>query len=342
MDLTSICRRAGLAALVLLACCSKGRNDAHDGVVRVNPSQQGLYSPPATTSVDLAGVVAIRCTATPRAEEPVGVVAAGGFPGLYRRDFELTECTAVRGRLDAEVRAIHGYTTLAPLQRVDEPLRPTLALDGGRTFDRPAAGPVPMLVLVGGPAVIAPMGFQGRVATLVDVAGVDLAAPVRAFSLTGADVGLATALSTLVGWQPARSVATASAARASGHAMVAIDALRVAVADGAIDQVELLAVDLLDPSRPAAVRVAAIELVGAAIAAAPVGSAQADRLITAAVGGWEAERRAHVDTAYASALRLTVPQLRGSAQLARARALAVDHQIGQLTQLLHQLAADLE
>ena len=89
-------------------------------------------------------------------------------------------------------------------------------------------------------------------------------------------------------------------------------------------------------------RVAAIELVGAAIAAAPVGSAQADRLITAAVGGWEAERRAHVDTAYASALRLTVPQLRGSAQLARARALAVDHQIGQLTQLLHQLAADLE
>ena len=169
MDLTSNCRRAGLAALVLLACCSKGRNDAHDGVVRVNPSQQGLYSPPATTSVDLAGVVAIRCTATPRAEEPVGVVAAGGFPGLYRRDFELTECTAVRGRLDAEVRAIHGYTTLAPLQRVDEPLRPTLALDGGRTFDRPAAGPVPMLVLVGGPAVIAPMGFQGRVATLVDV-----------------------------------------------------------------------------------------------------------------------------------------------------------------------------
>lgn len=342
MDLTSNGRRAGLAALVLLAGCSKGRNDAHDGVVRVNPSQQGLYSPPATTSVDLAGVVAIRCTATPRAEEPVGAVAAGGFPGLYRRDFELTECTAVRGRLDAEVRAIHGYTTLAPLQRVDEPLRPTLVLDGARAFERPSTGPVPMLVLVGGPAVIAPMGFQGRVATLVDGGGAERAEPVRAFALTGADVGLATALSSLVGWQPARSVATANAARASGHALVAIDALRVAVADGAIDQIEPLAVDLLDPSRPAAVRVAAIELLGAAIAAAPVGSPQAERLITAAVGGWEAERRAHVDTAYAAALGPTVPQLRGSAQRARARALAADHQLGQLTKLLHQLAIDLD
>jgi|GEM_PF-2537790 len=337
-------RPVAYLALVVVAACAEARHGEQKDIKMTSGtgSRSSSFARPPLTSAELVGAVVVRCRATPRAEHPVGAVAPGEVAGLFQRDFELAGCAEAHGQPPAAAATVTGYTTLAPDRRVDESTEPTLELDGQRLFDRPDTGAIDVVVVVGGPPVVAARGFGGKVATATWSGGKGDAGPARVFALAGVDRGLAEAIGALVGWAPARSIATARAAADAAHPLVAIDALRLAVADQADDQIALLAEACLHPGHASAVRVTAIELLGAAIAAAPVGSPPADRLIGVALNGWEQERRASVDTAYLTALTAAAPQLRGSSARTRAGAIPDDHQVRNLSALLDGLAAALK
>jgi hypothetical protein len=277
----------------------------------------GYFTEPALTSAKLSGAHALRCTARPRDDKPVGP-PAGKFPSLYERSLELSQCTQIHGKATAPaIATLTGYTQLSTAQRADDPREAMLSFDTQRLFDRPWPATFPVLVIVGGPPVSAPMGANQKPPTLTGTTEA-----VRAFALTGADAGLATAIPRLVGWQARHGSEATRAALEAGHPLVALDALRVAVDDGDLDSTVNAGTDLLHPMQPSAVRAQAIELVAAAIAKAKAGSPEADRLIEVALTGWEIEQRARVDLAYVRSLQHAAPQLRASKLHGRVRALA--------------------
>lgn len=297
----------------------------------------GYFTEPALTSAKLDAAHALRCTARPKDDKPAGPVPAGGFPSLYERSLELGQCTAIHGGAPPATATLTGYTQLSTAQRADDPREATLSFDPQRLFDRPWPATFPVLVIVGGPAVSAPMGANQKPPALTGATGA-----VRAFALVGADASLATAIGRLVGWQPRRGLDATRAALEAGHPLVALDALRVAVDDGDVDGVVAAGTDLLHPVQPSAVRALAIELVAAAIARARPGSPEADRLIEVALTGWELEQRARVDLAYVRSLQHAGPQLRDAKLHARVRALADAPNAREAAAALKDLAAAIK
>lgn len=278
----------------------------------------GYFTEPALTSAKLGGAHALRCMARPKDDKPAGQAPGSKFPSLYERSLELSQCTGIHGNATAPATAtLTGYTQLSTAQRADDPREAMLSFDTQRLFDRPWPATFPVLVIVGGPPVSAPMGANQKQPVLTGTTEA-----VRAFALTGADAGLATAIPRLVGWQTRRGPEATRAALEAGHPLVALDALRVAVDDGDLDSTVIAGTDLLHPMQPSAVRAQAIELVAAAIGKAKAGSPEADRLIEVALTGWEIEQRARVDLAYLRSLQHAAPQLRASKLHARVRAMA--------------------
>jgi len=325
---------SALVGLLILGTFGKSEGQNPKG----SDSMIGTFTAPTLSSTALAGASALRCTAAAGVDKPSGNLGKSAFPSLYERSLELTACTVLHGAAKPPAHAtLTGYTQLSTAQRADDPREATLLFDTQRLFDRPWSASFPVLLILGGPAVSAPLGANQKVPVLSGSAE-----PVRAFALIGADASLATAIPHLVGWQVTRTIATAQAALAAGHPLLALDALRVAVHDAAIDQIVLAGTDLFHPSQPSAVRVAAIELVAAAIAGAKAGSPDADRLAEVALLGWEAEQRARVDTAYVRSLTHAAPQLRGSKLHDRARAVANAPNATELATLLKELAAGLK
>jgi len=239
---------AALAALVLVAC-----NDSpppqRAPVPTPSDSSSGFYARPAATSVDLAPATVLRCHVTARGEAIVGHPPAGATSTLARLDYDVADCTAIRGTAPTGPLALVGFTMLAPAQRADDDA-PTLSFDTRRFFDGPAhTGDV--LVIAGGPAPVPPMGFEGNGPELV--AGTQRW-PARVIALDGADRDLERALVGVVGWSAARSP---QAALDAGHPLVALDALRVALAARDPEGAELVATGLLQAGSPAAVQAAA-------------------------------------------------------------------------------------
>ena len=298
----------------------------------------GFFTEQTLTSPALSGAHALRCTATPTAEKPVGSVPKGEVPSHYERGLALTACTVVHGAVTAPASGtLTGYTTLSTHQRADDPREATLTFDAQRLFDRPWPASFAVLIIVGGPMVTASMGANNKMPVLAGSTE-----HVRAFALLGADAGLDAVIGKLVGWQATRPVEVTRAALGAAHPLVALDALRVAVQDGAVDAIALAGTDLLHPSNPSGVREAAIELVAAGIAKQKAGSPEAERLIDVALLGWEQEQRARVDVAYIRSLANAAPQLRGSKRKPGAQAVANAPIGNDLVTALKALAAGLK
>ncbi len=297
----------------------------------------GYFTEPTLTSAKLGGAHALRCTARPKDDKPVGP-PAGKFPSLYERNLELSQCTEIHGNTTApETATLTGYTQLSTAQRADDPREAMLSFDAQRLFDRPWPVTFPVLVITGGPPASAPMGANQKPPALTGTT-----AAVRAFALIGADAGLATAIHRLVGWQAKHGLEATRDALDAGHPLVALDALRVAVDDGDVDSTTVAGTELLHPMQPSAVRAQAIELIAAAIAKAKPGSPEADRLIEVALTGWELEHRARVDLAYVRSLQHAGPQLRASKLHGRVRALADAPDARELEAALKDLAAAIK
>jgi hypothetical protein len=179
-------------------------------------------------------------------------------------------------------------------------------------------------------------GFQGHTAAVVGGAYADQ--PVRAFLLEGADAALAEAVPALVGWQPKPTLATARAAIAAPHPLIALDALRIASRLAADDQVTLLATWLLHPAQPASVKALAIGQLGESIKQMPRGSPAADALIGIAVTGWEAERAYQIDAAYLRALQSASATIKASSRRRQIEAIAADYQVRELLSLSDTLS----
>jgi len=298
----------------------------------------GFFTEQSLISTALAGAYALQCTATPAPDRPAGAETKLGPVSLHERVLELTACSVVRGVASPAAKAtLTGYTQLAAVQRADDPRDATLTFDAQRLFDRPWPATFSVLVIVGGPPVVQPMGANHRGAVLTGSS-----APVRAFALLGADANLGTEARKLTGWQAKATADTTLAAIRSGHPLLALDALRIAVRDAALDPLVLAGTELLHPSHPSAVRAAAIELLVTALANAKPGSAEAERLVEVVLVGWELEQRDRVELAYLRSLLKVSPQLRAAKLHERARAAGDAPNASELAAALKDLAAALK
>lgn len=237
--------RATLGLVLAAAACTDGQPQAQ----RAPVSSSSFYTAAPTTSTDLAPASALRCRVTARTETAVGTPPAGQQSSLFRRDYDVADCTALRGAAPTGALRLVGFTGLAPKQRSADAAPATLTFDDSLFFDRASGDAVEVLVIVGGAPLPSQLGFEGHTAAL-DVDGA--ARPARVFALDGADRGLDGAIAALVGWQPARGKVSAQAALDAGHPLIALDALRVAIVDGAIDDAEQVVAALA--SAPAPVR----------------------------------------------------------------------------------------
>jgi hypothetical protein len=295
------------------------------------------------TSADLSDAVAVRGVATLVDEQPVDA-RAGTTPGLFQRRFRLTDLKIIHGKAPAgkaeRSLTFVGFTLLAPSQRVSDTRSPSLWLDGQAFFDAALhEGRLEVLLLIGPPEIPPVRGFQGHTAAVEGGAYADQ--PVRAFLLEGADATLAEAVPALVGWQPKPTLATARAAVAAPHPLIALDALRVASRLAADDQVTLLATWLLHPAQPAGVKALAIGQLGESIKEMPQGSPAADALIGIAVAGWEAERAYQIDAAYLRALQSASAAIKASSRRQQIEAIAADYQVRELVSLSDTLSKQL-
>lgn len=241
--------RGLIALLALSLACNDDRAPASRGSMPASSPPAGAYARPATTSAELSDATLWRCTAVALDEAAVGHPPPGATSSLYRRQFALSDCAALRGPSTAPPTKLTGFTLLAPPQRHDDATVPSLELDGQRLFDGPGAGS--LLVWVGGPPLVAAMGFEGNTAS-VEIGGATL--PARALALVGADAPLAEAWSLLAGWSTAAPTRDA-------HPLIALDALRIALVRGDAAARDRLIAQLDVEGQAAPVRAAARDAV---------------------------------------------------------------------------------
>lgn len=277
---------------------------------------ENFRTPPPTLSTELAGAAAVVGRAMLESETVLR--QAMNVAELTRRRFRFEGDQILHGTAELPPGGLvfEGTTTYPPPYMRPDPLSPTLHLDGQRFFDEEhEAGPLPTLLLIGGPPVPASAGFDEPAA----------GPPVRPFLLQGADRTLVTALPSLLGWQPEISTAAVERTLEAGHPLIPLDALRIAARqEGDAAHVEILAGWLLHPTQPPEAKVIALDLVAQALRRLRPGSREADSLVALTLWNWRLERWRPANAAYLEAWILAAPQVKASSAARELKAMALD------------------